>query len=266
MTTHTIKSFILKYNKLISRTDLDYLISYFLKLDRGFVISHPEYIIEKAWELDELIQRRLNWYSVASICWKKEFYWREFIVSESTLIPRPESEIIVDEVLKLEWIEKVLDLGTGTWCLIISIGKERPTDKLVGVDISLKALEIAHINAINHWVNVEFVHSDLLSNVKDDYFDAIIANLPYVPNKDRNSEIEKEPDIALYSWEDWLDIIRRLRNELKHIEFKYLFLEFAPFQVNAIQEIFGDIYLVKIINDLSLVPRIAKITMTWIKP
>lgn len=175
------------------------------------------------------------------------FYGRDFIVTPDVLMPRPETEQIIDKVKSLAGLPilpgvkpstrmlnnnpKILDVGTGSGCIAIAIKKELPETEVTGVDISSSALKIAEKNAKNLHADIELRPSDLLENCNEKY-DIIIANLPYVdPDWDwlDKESLSKEPDLALYAEDHGLALIKRLISEIKHKP-SYLILEADPCQ------------------------------------
>jgi release factor glutamine methyltransferase len=179
------------------------------------------------------------------------FYGRDFITTPDVLMPRPETEQIIDKVKSLAGLPilpgvkpstrmlnnnpKILDVGTGSGCIAITIKKELREAEVAGVDISLPALKIAEKNAKKLQADIDLKQSDLLENCNEKY-DIIIANLPYVdPNWDwlDKDALSKEPSIALYAEDHGLALIKRLITEIKHKP-KYLILEADPCQHNEI--------------------------------
>ena len=185
---------------------------------------------------------------------RAEFYGREFLVTPDVLIPRPETEAMVDMVLSLAGKSylpgvavpdavlpanpRILDVGTGSGCVAVTLKLELPGAEVTACDVSEKALKVAMENAEKLGVGggetgVKFVKSDLLSALKKrDEFDVIVANLPYV---DRSWEwldegaLEYEPDLALYAEDGGLEIIFRLLEEVQG-RTKYLIIEADPCQ------------------------------------
>ena len=127
----------------------------------------------------------------------------DFYVDENVLIPRPDTEILVEEVIKIsKKIDrpKVLDLCTGSGAIAISIAKNVPSADVYAVDISEKALGVAKKNAHRLGANVKFIKSDLFKELKKTKFDVIVSNPPYIKKEDipfLTSEVQKEPEIAL---------------------------------------------------------------------
>lgn len=149
-----------------------------------------------------------------------EFYKLKFKVSSDVLIPRPETELLVDEILKFTNKLTVLDLGTGAGNIAISIAKNAPYLKLIATDVSKKALIIARQNAKFHNVEdkIKFIHSNLLEKVSDTP-DIIVTNLPYIPSARipylESSVKDFEPHIALDGGEDGFELYRKLFAQVK---------------------------------------------------
>lgn len=178
----------------------------------------------------------------------QDFYGRDFIVTPDVLIPRPETEQIIDAVLNLagkpylpgvkpsqNQLPKnpiILDVGTGSGCIAITLKKELPDAKIYASDISEKALQIAQKNAKNHGVPIHFIISYLLNNVNITP-DVIIANLPYVDeNWDwlNRKSLSYEPSIALYAEDSGLKLIKELINQAASRHIPHLILEADPCQ------------------------------------
>lgn len=198
----------------ISHLDAELILAHALHKERVFLHAHPDYELTESEQkrAEDYLKRRQNHEPVAYILGSKEFYGREFVVTSDTLIPRPETEAIIDLIKELSLEKpKILDVGTGSGCIAITLKLELPESDVMAVDISEKALAVAEKNANNLHVNLEFKKSDLLKNV-DEKFDIIIANLPYV---DKNwdwlsPELDFEPETALYSEDFGLKDIKNL--------------------------------------------------------
>lgn len=178
----------------------------------------------------------------------KDFYGRDFIVTPDVLIPRPETEQIIDIVLNLagkaylpgvkpasrQLTEKpvILDVGTGSGCIAITIQKELPEAIVYASDVSEKALDIAKKNATKHGSPTSFIISHLLNNVKFTP-DVVIANLPYVDKNwdwlDKDS-LSHEPSIALYAKDKGLKLIKELVDQASEKQISRLILEADPCQ------------------------------------
>ena len=153
---------------------------------------------------------------------KQEFMGLDFFVNENVLIPQPDTEILVEEVIdicKNEYKDKekicILDLCTGSGCIGISIEKKINNSKVILSDISNQALDVAKNNSIKHDTKLEIIQSDLFNNINSK-FDIIVSNPPYIKTdviKTLDKEVQNEPQIALDGGEDGLNVYRRIVNE-----------------------------------------------------
>jgi release factor glutamine methyltransferase len=163
----------------------------------------------------ELIARRVEGVPVAYIIGRREFYGHEFTVTKDVLVPRPETEFLVE--FALEWLKRnpgsprrIVDVGTGSGAIAVSIAIETAGQHHVAAaDVSTVALEVARKNAENLQANVEFVEGSLLDWL-DEPVDLILANLPYLRPDQAHSGIEHEPAVALYAGDDGFELNRRL--------------------------------------------------------
>ncbi len=160
-------------------------------------LSKKEEILLNGW-----LDRYKNGEPLSKIIGFKEFYSLHFLTNQHTLDPRPESELIIDAVLKYSLPSpRVLDLGTGTGCLIVTLLKIIPDATGCAVDVSQEALQICEHNSIHHGVNnrLTLIHSDWLSNIALQHFDVIVSNPPYI---EKNEIIDVgasfDPPLALY--------------------------------------------------------------------
>ncbi len=163
---------------------------------------------------------------IAYILERKNFFGLSFIVDERVLIPRPETEMMVERALKILKTKPhyVIDVGTGSGCIAISVAKNSPETLITAIDISADALEVAKQNAKRHKVEINFVHSDLLESVtlpKTDLPFLFLMNLPYLSDThwDEAQESVKqfEPTIALRGGKNGLDIYRKIFKQIKHL-------------------------------------------------
>lgn len=213
-TARTIKSFLRMSTQALidvginsARLDSELLLSHYLNLPREWIIAHDDAeIAEPQWaELCKMLYLRAQRVPLAYITGIKSFYGRDFIVNEDVLIPRPESEQIIESLKQLVTtdpdIKSVVDVGTGSGCLAITAKLEIPNLEVIALDISNRALAIAKQNERNLGLDgkIKFIQSDLLSNLTS-VVDVIIANLPYVNRNWGNlsPELKFEPDLALY--------------------------------------------------------------------
>ena len=221
--------------------DAEVILAHTLRKSRTYLHAHGEDAIEpRRMEIaNARLDLRKDRVPVAYIVGHKEFYGRTFKVSPSVLIPRPESEALI-EALKKYWGEKpgkLVDVGTGSGCLGITAKLELPLDVTL-TDISRHALTIAEENAKNLSAHVTLQQSNLLEDVAST-FDIIVANLPYVDKAwERSPETNHEPALALFADHNGLELIMRLLNQT-HLHLKkggLLILEADPEQHIAITE------------------------------
>ncbi len=232
----------------IPQIDTELLLSFVLNKDKSFLYTYPEYkLTEKELAtFTSYIQKRLDGYSVAYITGLKDFYGHEFIVNKNTLVPRPETELMIDEVLSIlkDFKNKnniaLIDLGTGTGCIPISILEDtfKGTQenkfknlKCFAIDISGKALEIAQKNAKKHALeaSINFLEGNLLRPINNEelkiknYNFIITANLPYLTKKqiDNSPSIQKEPILALDGGKDGMDYYIELFKQLRLLQKNY---------------------------------------------
>ena len=199
------------------------------------------------------------------------FYDLKLKVTHDTLIPRPETEEIVDKFLqqtKQDDSLKVLDIGTGTGAIAIVAKKQRPNDDVTGTDLSPKALVVAKENAEANGVAVRFLEGDLTAPVKDEKFDVILSNPPYIGEHEKNvmdqSVLDYEPPMALFAENDGLFIYQRLAKELPRLlnPNGKIYLEIGYQQGEAVKELFQKAFpeaLVQIEKDLSGLDRLISV-------
>lgn len=196
-----------------ARLDAQLMLAAQLGATRANLFAHPEQNLspEQLKALEIMQNQRLERRPMAYITGQAEFYGRPFLVTPDVLIPRPESEQIIESALPLiANSSRVLDVGTGSGCLGITVALERPKTKVVAADISPAALKIARRNAKRLNAKLEFVQSDLFEQINGTYR-VILANLPYVsPTWAVSPETNFEPAQALFAPADGLAVYRRL--------------------------------------------------------
>lgn len=202
-----------------ARLDSEVLLAYALKKDRTYLHAHPEQVIcSKSLKIAATyLKKRQKRIPVAYIIDQKEFYGRNFTVTPNTLIPRPESEAIIEILGELllgsEETYKTLDVGTGSGCLGITAKLEFPSLNVTLMDISPKALQVAKLNARALGAPVNTLRSDLLADYHSKA-DIIVANLPYVDkNWERSPETAFEPSLALFADDSGMLLIKKLIND-----------------------------------------------------
>lgn len=213
---------------LSSRLDAELLLRFVLGISIEKILLNPEFRIKNhEWEkYKKLIKKRKQGYPIAYLTGHKEFYGIDFFVNENVLVPRPETELLVEEILSYESRIKnhelrILEIGTGSGCIALTLAKYLPKAKTIAVDISEKALSVARKNfkrikqdnktARNH---VQFRKSNLLSNIKS-LPDIIVANLPYLTRDElKEPSIAKEPRLALCGGKDGLELYEKLFQQI----------------------------------------------------
>ena len=247
------------------------LIAAALKRDATFLIAHPEHELDAADErvVDDFVTRRAAHEPFQYISGIQEFYGLEFEVTPDVLIPRPETEMIVEhalEILNAYRGEAVCDVGTGSGCIPVSILHELKSLRATGLDISKDALNVARRNAEKHTVSdrLELLESDLFGALDGRIFDLIVSNPPYVPAEDiagLQAEVRDfEPHIALTDQADGLSIIQRIIGRAPHFlaDEGHLLMEIGFNQSNDVAEMFdtNQWSLPKLFPDLQGIPRL----------
>lgn len=253
-----------------ARLDAELLLCAVLKKNRTFISTWPEQELaaQQLTAFKPLLQRRINGEPVAHILGERGFWSLNLKVTADTLIPRPDTERLVE--LALEQIAEdsplnILDMGTGTGAIALSIAAERPACQITATDKSAAALAIARENAHTHnLTNVQFIRSDWFSALENQRFDIIVSNPPYICNNDPHLEqgdVRFEPLTALTSGEDGLDDIRHIiRNSPAHlVHGGILLLEHGYDQANAVCQLLTAAHFeeVKDFNDHNQQPRVA---------
>lgn len=201
------------------RLDAEVLLMHVCGFDRSNLITRHETILtgEQQSKLESLLARRKRGEPVAYITGTREFWSMEFNVTPATLIPRPETELLVEKALEhiprdTEWT--IADLGTGSGAIALAIAKERPRCRVVAIDNSSTALEVARSNAEKFGLtNIEFREGDWFTSLADATFDMIVSNPPYIRAGDPHltqGDVRFEPATALVSGNDGLDAIRHI--------------------------------------------------------
>jgi len=243
-----------------ARLDAELLLAHTLKKPVTFLLAHDEtemgYFALRKYH--RLIGQRKNGMPVAYLTGHKEFYGLDFEVNRHVLVPRPDTEMLVDKVVsylnnqipnssaaadqinpksEIRNPKLLLDIGTGSACIPISVLKNIPDIKAVATEISGSAMLVAKRNIKKHGLKsrIKLIKSDLLKNVSSRLFEGkdviVTANLPYIPKRFAVHPSTKfEPDIALYGGKDGLDIYKRLISQLQKIKPRAIFFELFEFQ------------------------------------
>ncbi len=265
-----------------SSLDTEVLASHILGLSRTDLILKDDLELNREEEKQflELVKRRINNEPIAYLVNEKEFYGHKFYVNEDVLIPRPETEVLVENVIKLVEREKskvksekkddcaeydflMVDVGTGSGCIPVALAQSLEIIDFIAIDISEKALRVAQENVEKYDLGerIKLREGDLLEDftsilkmVEDNVI--ITANLPYVENEaELGSEVKDyEPHLALFAGEDGLDLYRRLLEQVQLIEPLAVFLEIDPKQVKPLKKLSKKLlpeYKIEIKKDLA---------------
>ncbi len=228
------------------------LMQYILNKPRQYLIVYDDQILTLRQEVDyfKSIKRLIEGEPIQHITHQQEFMKLNFFVDENVLIPRPDTEILVEEVIKIAKktkAKKILDLCTGSGAIAVSLAKYLGDVEITAIDISSKSLQIAIKNAKSNQVEdkITFIESDLFSNITDDKYDIIVSNPPYIRKDVINTltkEVQKEPQIALDGGEDGLEFYRKIVCESdKYLKFRgYLCLEIGFDQKNDVINIINN--------------------------
>ena len=250
------------------RIDSEILLCSILNCNRTKLYAYPDKVLsfDDKKKYKELINKRSEGYPIAYLTKQKEFWGHTLHINDNILIPRPETELLVEKALKLISIfslNKILELGTGSGAIAIAIASEKPNVNIKATDIKDNIIKIASKNADLYEIkNIKFVKSNWFSDIKKNNFDLIVSNPPYVSGDDpvlRNSDIRFEPVSALVSSNDGLDdlkkIIRESSNYLKNNG--WLVVEHAYDQGEKVRKLFlENKFTSKTIKDYNKLERI----------
>ena len=215
---------ILQKNKIANpQLDSEILLSNSIKRDKKHIILNPKEVLnsEQLRKFKNLIERRKKGEPIAYLINKKEFWKDEFFVNKDVLIPRPDSELIIEQVLKINSKDnqlQILDIGTGSGCILLSILKERSNFYGTGIDISKKSINVSKFNAKQlHLTNrVKFFHSSV-DNFNNGKYDIIVSNPPYIEQLSlkylEKDVVNFEPKLALSGGFDGFSKIRKVINK-----------------------------------------------------
>jgi release factor glutamine methyltransferase len=257
-----------------ARRDAELLLLHVAGITHADLLTHPERELteRQSNHYQAAITRRAHHEPVQHILGKQEFYGREFIVNRLVLIPRPESEHLVEVALAIRPEPKrvhepysILDIGTGSGILAITLALELPYATVTATDISTAALAVAQKNAqqLGAGERVRFVISDLFAALGDERFDCMVSNPPYVATSEvlEPQVREFEPATALYAAEDGLAIYRRLIPEATgHLApGGHLLLEIGHGQRDVLEQMLAQSGFedVRFVDDLQGIPRVA---------
>jgi release factor glutamine methyltransferase len=262
------------------------LIMFTLDCDRAYLYAHPERELtpDEMRRYDEAIDRRMTGVPAQYITGHQEFWGLDLIVSPAVLIPRPETEHVVETVLELARLSEgrpesqqrrtgvsapqvhIADVGTGSGAIAIALAKEFPSAEIHATDISLAALEVARANAARHELGsrIRFHEADLLEGLLNGQFDFVVSNPPYVGESEEEQvqlEVRKfEPRNAVFAGPTGLEVIERLIPQARAAlrPGGWLVLEISGTIAERVQRLLSDWTDVKITDDLQGIARVAR--------
>lgn len=221
-----------------------------LKVETAWLIAHDTDSVSDHQHaaFDALLNRRLAGEPIAYLTGQREFYGHSFLVTPDVLIPRPETELLVERALAHIPLNKrvdVLELGCGSGCVAISIALARPDARITAVDSSVAALAVAKKNAARHNVHIELVNSDWFAGLKHRKFDLIVSNPPYVASQDAHlaqGDVRFEPLVALASGPEGTDALRSIISTARrHLHTpSHIFIEHGNLQGLSVQHFLHD--------------------------
>jgi release factor glutamine methyltransferase len=251
------------------RLNAETLLMFTLGCDRAHLFAHPERALTPQEKINyqEAIAQRAIGIPTQYITGHQEFWGMDLIVSPAVLIPRPETEHVVETVLTLSLgaSPRIIDVGTGSGCIALALAKELPLAKIHATDISPAALEIARANAARHRLDarIQFHRTDLLLGFETGTFDLIVSNPPYVGESEEDQvqlEVRKyEPRNAVFAGPTGLEVVERLIPQA-HAVLKpggWLVMEMSGTIAEAIKHRLAGWSELRVINDLQGIPRVA---------
>lgn len=230
--------------------DAELLLCHTLDKPRSYLFTWPEKNLTSEQELQfsSFLEQRIQGHPIAHIIGQREFWGLNLKVTADTLIPRPDTETLIEAALELKPGDNstcsILDLGTGTGAIALALKSELSQCQVIAVDQSRAALEVAQHNAQSNQLDVQFIHSNWLSAIEDQQFNCIVSNPPYIEDDDphlQQGDVRFEPLSALASGQDGLDDIRIICQQgYSHIKPNgWLIIEHGYNQAEAIHELFA---------------------------
>jgi release factor glutamine methyltransferase len=262
------------------RLNAELLLMFTLACDRAYLHAHPERKLsaEEQRRYDHALEERERGVPAQYITGHQEFWGMDFIVTPDVLIPRPETEHVIETVLRgvgraplLAALLRIADVGTGSGCIALALARELPSAEIHATDISSAALEIARANAsrLQLEARVQFHQADLLQGFESGGFDLVVSNPPYVGASEEDQvqlEVRKyEPRNAVFAGPTGLEVIARIipqaRESLK--PGGWLVMEISGTIAERVRGLLADWDEVEIANDLQGIPRVAAARNTW---
>jgi release factor glutamine methyltransferase len=260
------------------RLNAELLLMFTLGCDRAYLYGHPERELtqDEQSRYEEALGLRSKGIPAQYITGHQEFWGMDLIVSPAVLIPRPETEHVIETVLRLcrpqHWRAgapaphlRVVDVGTGSGCIALALAKELPEAEIHATDISPEALEMAEANAARHQLTgrIQFHDTDLLRGLQPGYFDCVVSNPPYVGESEEDTvqlEVRKfEPRGAVFAGPTGLEVIERLIPQAREVlkPGGWLVMEISGTIAARVVDLFSGWQEVQITNDLQGIRRVA---------
>jgi release factor glutamine methyltransferase len=224
------------------------------------VLAFPEreLLADVSKSFGSMVERRQGGEPVAYILGRKEFYGLDLAVNPAVLIPRPETELLVELALQRDFATLV-DLGTGSGAIALAIKQQRPAARVIAVDASAAALAVAQRNAVKHGLDVDFRHGRWLAPLRGERVDLIVSNPPYVASGDPHlADLRHEPASALVSGPEGLDALKEIAGTV-HQALKpggWVLLEHGIGQDGAVRKLLAGLEEVQTWPDLAGIPRV----------
>jgi release factor glutamine methyltransferase len=251
------------------RLNAETLLMFTLGRDRAYLFAHPEHELTSQEKINyqEAIAQRAMGIPTQYITGHQEFWGMDLIVSPAVLIPRPETEHVIEAALTLSpgAGSRIVDVGTGSGCMALALAKELPHAEIYATDISPAAIEIARANAARHGLapRIHFHQTDLLRGFDPAAFDVVVSNPPYVGESEEDHvqlEVRKyEPRNAVFAGPTGLEVIERLIPQA-HAILKpggFLIMEMSATIAEYVKRLLADWSDVRVVNDLQGIPRVA---------
>jgi release factor glutamine methyltransferase len=255
------------------RMNAELLLMFSLDCDRAYLYGHPERELSNEEQLryEQALAQRSTGIPAQYITGHQEFWGMDLIVSPAVLIPRPETEHVIETVLARVGRApspatlRIADVGTGSGCIALALAKELPHAEIHATDISPAALEIARANSARHQLQnqIHFDEADLLRGIQKNTFDFVVSNPPYVGESEEDEvqlEVRKfEPRNAVFAGPTGLEVIERLIPQAREVlkPGGWLVMEISGTIAGRVQELLSDWENVQITNDLQGIPRVA---------
>lgn len=271
----TLKAALEEATAAIGRVDAHVIVAHLLGVDRSYLVANPMRVLTETEDarIDMLVARRSMGHPVAHLIAEREFYGQRFTITPDVLIPRPETEILVEAALErlpprtshLVPRTRVLDLGTGSGAIAVSLSAERPDLRVTATDTSAAALSVARANAAALGAQVELVEGSWFEPLEGRTFDMIVSNPPYVASADPHltkGDVRFEPSAALTDGSaDGLGAIRAIvAGAAAHLEPRgWLLVEHGYDQGDRVRRILEEAGFTDLIavDDLAGIPRVA---------